>query len=230
MDGRIRLSDLATGRVLSVVTPDAQRAIFTYLGASSQLVPEDITAEDFSGAEIVLLEGYLLFNRPVVEKIITLAKASGAKLALDFGSYQVVEACRDFLDRILGESVDIVLANEDEAKAYTGMGESESLDILSEKVETAVVKVGKDGALLARDKQRFAVDAHLVEALDTTGAGDLWASGFLHGLTQGLSLENAAMLGSKVGSEVVQVMGAVIPEAGWRRVHEYKTGLFTRPA
>ena len=105
------------------------------------------------------------------------------------------------------------------------MGEAESLEILAGKVETAVVKVGKKGVLVAQGKGRHKVEAQLVKAIDTTGAGDLWASGFLFGLTQGLSLENAARLGCKVGSEVVQVMGAVIPDAGWQRVHQYRTGL-----
>jgi sugar/nucleoside kinase (ribokinase family) len=227
VDRRIRESDQATGRVLSVVTPDAQRTMFTYLGASAQLSPDDVTLADISDAGMVLLEGYLLFNRPVVEKILSLAKQAKAKVVLDLASFQVVEFCRDFLDEILETSVDMVLANEDEAKAYTGMGESESLDILAGKVETAVVKIGKKGVLLARGKERYAVDAHLVKAIDTTGAGDLWASGFLFGLTQGLNLENAARLGCKVGSEVVQVMGAVIPEEGWKRVHQYRSGLAT---
>lgn len=227
VDHRIRPSEMATGRVLSVVTPDAQRTMFTYLGASSQLGPDDITFEDVSDAGMVYLEGYLLFNRPVVEKIIDLAKRAKAKIVLDLGSYQVVEICRDFLDQILTDSVDIVLANEDEAKAYTGMGESESLDILAEKVGTAVVKVGKKGVLLGRGAARHQVDAHLVRAIDTTGAGDLWAAGFLFGLTQGLDLEASARLGCKVGSEVVQVMGAVIPEEGWKRVHHYRSGMIS---
>ena len=224
VDHRIRHSDMPTGRVLSVVTPDSQRTMFTYLGASSLLGPDDVSLEDLAGVGTLYLEGYLLFNRPVVEKLLSLAKQAKAKIVLDLGSYQVVEICRDFLEQIIG-SVDIVLANEDEAKAYTGMGESESLEILAGKVETAVVKIGKKGALLAQGKKRIQVDAHLVKALDTTGAGDLWASGFLFGLSQNLGLENAARLGSKVGSEVVQVMGAVIPDAGWQRVHQYRAGL-----
>ena len=230
VDRKIRVSDASTGRVLSVVTPDAQRTMFTYLGASSELHPDDVTAEHFHDAGMVLLEGYLLFNRPVVERIIDLAGKAGAKLVLDLGSFQVVEACRDFLDKIIHESVDIVLANEDEAKAFTGMGHSESLEILAAKVETAVVKVGKDGVLVGSGSDRHQVSGHPVQAIDTTGAGDLWASGFLYGLSHGLSLENAARLGCKVGSEVVQVLGAVIPDAGWDRIHGYKAGLISSVA
>ena len=227
VDHRIRRSDMATGRVLSVVTPDTQRTMFTYLGASTQLGPDDVVSADFSDAGIVYLEGYLLFNRPLVERILEVAKQARAKIVLDLGSYQVVEACRDFLDRVLPE-VDVVLANEDEAKAYTGMAESESLEILAGKVHIAAVKLGKHGVMLAQGNSRHQVEAHLVKAIDTTGAGDLWASGFVYGLTQGLGLDDAARLGCKVGSEVVQVMGAVIPESGWQRVHEYRQGLLSK--
>lgn len=228
VDHRIQVSDAPTGRVLSVVTPDAQRTMFTYLGASSTLHPDDIKPEHFADAGMVLLEGYLLFNRPVVERIVDLARKSGSKLILDLASFQVVEATRDFLDKLLHENVDIVLANEDEAKAYTGLGHAESLEVLGGKVATAVVKLGKDGVLIASGKQRYQVSGFPVKALDTTGAGDLWASGFLHGLTQGLSLEDSARLGCKVGSEVVQVLGAVIPDAGWGRIHGYKAELQTQ--
>ncbi len=224
VDHRINESDLATGRVLSVVTPDTQRTMFTFLGASTQLGPADVVLADFSDAGLVYLEGYLLFNRPLVERILEVAKQARAKIVLDLGSYQVVEVCRDFLDKVLPQ-VDIVLANEDEAKAYTGMAESESLEILAGKVHTAAVKLGKHGVMLAQGNSRHKVEAHLVKAIDTTGAGDLWASGFVYGLTQGLGLDDAARLGCKVGSEVVQVVGAVIPEAGWQRVHEYRQGL-----
>lgn len=229
VDHRIRTSDLSTGRVLSVVTPDTQRTMFTYLGASTQLGPEDVSLADFSDAGLVYLEGYLLFNRPLVERILEVAKQARAKIVLDLGSYQVVEVCRDFLDKVLPQ-VDIVLANEDEAKAYTGMAESESLEILAGKVHTAAVKLGKHGVMLAQGNARHRVEAHLVKAIDTTGAGDLWASGFVFGLTQGLGLDDAARLGCKVGSEVVQVMGAVIPDHGWERIRSYKGDLVSKSA
>jgi sugar/nucleoside kinase (ribokinase family) len=227
VDHRIRHSDMATGRVLSVVTPDTQRTMFTFLGASTQLGPDDVSLADFHDAGIVYLEGYLLFNRPLVERILETAKQAKAKIVLDLGSYQVVEVCRDFLDQVLPQ-VDVVLANEDEAKAYTGMAESESLEILAGKVHIAAVKLGKHGVMLAQGDSRHKVEAHLVKAVDTTGAGDLWASGFVFGLTQGLGLDDAARLGCKVGSEVVQVMGAVIPEPAWQRIHEYRHGLVNK--
>lgn len=223
----LRVSDDAeTGHVLSVVTPDAQRTMFTFLGASSALKPEDLTDADFADANLAHLEGYLLFNRPVVERALDLARKHGAKVALDLGSFQVVQAMRDYLDELFAQGrIDIVLANEDEARAYTGLGESESLDKFAEKVAVAVVKRGARGALVGSGKDRIEVSAHPVKAVDTTGAGDLWASGFLYGLNHDLGLENAANLGSRIGSEVVQVLGAVIPPEGWGRVREFREKL-----
>jgi sugar/nucleoside kinase (ribokinase family) len=227
VEERVRVSDdAATGHVLSVVTPDAQRTMFTFLGASSALHPDDITDADIADAKLVHLEGYLLFNRPVVERLLELARKHNARVALDLGSFQVVQAMRDYLNELFDKRrIDILLANEDEARAFTGLGESESLEAFANKVDTAVVKRGKHGALVARGKERLDVMAHPVKALDTTGAGDLWASGFLYGINHDLGLEGAASLGSKIGSEVVQVLGAVIPADGWGRVKEYREGL-----
>jgi sugar/nucleoside kinase (ribokinase family) len=224
VEERVRVADDAsTGHVLSVVTPDAQRTMFTFLGASSGLKPEELVDADLKDANLLHLEGYLLFNRPVVERALELARKHGAKVALDLGSFQVVQAMREYLDELFEKGrIDILLANEDEARAYTGLGESESLEKFAERVGTAVVKRGARGAIVGSGKDRVEVSAHTVKALDTTGAGDLWASGFLYGLNHDLGLENAAHLGSKIGSEVVQVLGAVIPPEGWGRVKDYR--------
>src|SRR5690606_11233721 len=101
VEERVRVSDDdATGHVLSVVTPDAQRTMFTFLGASSALKPDDITDADVSDAGLVHLEGYLLFNRPVVERLLELARKHDARVALDLGSFQVVQAMRDYLNEL----------------------------------------------------------------------------------------------------------------------------------
>lgn len=226
VESRLGSSEEATGRVLSVVTPDAQRTMFTFLGASTTLTPGDVNEADLRDAALVHLEGYLLFNRPVVERILQLAQALQVPVCLDLAAFQVVDAMRGFIDEMFAKrQIDLVIANEDEAKAYTGLGESESLEILAGKARTAVVKRGAEGVLVAQGKTRLEVAAHRVKAIDTTGAGDLWASGFLFGLHHGLSLDSSARLGCRVGAEVVQVLGAVIPEAGWQRIHDYRGSL-----
>jgi sugar/nucleoside kinase (ribokinase family) len=220
-------SDSPTGRVLSVITPDAQRSMATFLGASSECRPEELKNGCFADAAIVHIEGYLLFNPELILTAVETARAAGALISLDLASYTVVEGARDLLDRLVTESVDIVLANEDEARAFTGVGdELEALEILSQKTAIAVVKVGERGSYVAWEGQRLKIDPlgpH--PAVDTTGAGDLWAAGFLYGLVNGYSMPDSGRLASACGYEVCRVVGAAIPDDGWRRIHRIKSEL-----
>ncbi len=215
-------SDTPTGRVLSIITPDAQRSMFTFLGAASETRPQEITAEKFRDAAIVHIEGYLLFNEQLIFTALKAAKEAGALISLDLASFTVVEASKNILTDIVKEYVDILLANEDEARAYTGTeNETEALQILARDAHIAVMKVGKRGSFISCEG-----NAHSIgilgsgDAIDTTGAGDLWASGFLYGLVKGLPLEKCGRLGAACGYEVCQVIGAHIPEDGWERIKQ----------
>ncbi|MBI9075617.1 MAG: adenosine kinase [Desulfatibacillum sp.] len=209
-----------TGRVLSIVTPDAQRSMLTFLGASSSLDPLEVGADVFEDASVVLVEGYLLFNRDLITTALVNAKKSGAKVCLDLAAFTVVEHARDFLEDLVEKYVDILIANEDEAKAYTGLDNEEAaLRKLAEKSEIGVLKVGERGSYILNQGQMTRVQPQTGGAVrDTTGAGDLWASGFLYGLVNDFSMEKSGRLGSACGHEVCQVMGAGIPEEGWRRI------------
>jgi sugar/nucleoside kinase (ribokinase family) len=215
-------SDSPTGRVLSIITPDAQRSMLTYLGASSEIQPEEITNQFFQNAAIVHIEGYLLFNPNLIEAVLKAARTSGAKISLDLASYTVVKESRSLLQEIIKDYVDILIANEDETLAYTGhTDESRALTDLADSVEIAILKVGERGSYVAHGGEVTAVKAILGKpAIDTTGAGDLWASGFLFGLVNGYTLEKCGALGSACGYEVCQVVGASIPEEGWQRIRK----------
>ena len=215
-------SDSPTGRVLSIITPDAQRSMFTYLGASAEIRPQDITKQFFEKAAIVHIEGYLLFNPDLILQVLETAQKSGAKISLDLASYNVVEESRELVDHIVESFVDILIANEDEAWAYTGhKNESRAISALSAKAEMAVLKVGARGSFIASDHQIVRIQPQTGTAvIDTTGAGDLWAAGFLYGLVNGYSLERCGELGSACGFEVCQVVGANIPESGWERIRK----------
>lgn len=216
-------SNEPTGRVLSVVTPDAQRSMFTFLGASAQARPEEFSPAILAGAALVHIEGYLLFNRALMSAALASARASGALVSLDLASYTVVEASKDILHDIVREHVHILIANEDEARVYTGTAdESEALEMLAREVSVAVLKLGKRGSMIAYGDKRVMVDRMGDgRAVDTTGAGDLWAAGFLYGLVHGKSVEHAGKLGSVCGYEVCQVLGAQIPAQGWERIRAY---------
>jgi sugar/nucleoside kinase (ribokinase family) len=215
-------SDSPTGRVLSIITPDAQRSMFTYLGASAETRPQDITHSFFSDAAIVHIEGYLLFNPDLILKVLETARQSGAKISLDLASFNVVQESHELVEHIVASFVDILIANEDEACAYTGYkDEARAIKALSEKAEIAVLKVGERGSFIARDNQIVPIQPETGAAvIDTTGAGDLWAAGFLYGLVNGYALELCGKLGSTCGYEVCQVIGANIPEAGWERIRK----------
>lgn len=213
-------SNSPTGRVLSIITPDAQRSMFTFLGASAETSPEEMHKGCFDGAAIVHIEGYLLFNPDLIMGALQAAKAVGARISLDLASFTVVEQSRELLADLVDHYVDIVMANEEEARAFTGAAsETEALEMMAEKTDIAVVKVGPRGSYIARDGQTWKVDAMGDgRAVDTTGAGDLWASGFLFGLVKGYPLDQCGRIASACGYEVCQVVGATIPTDGWDRI------------
>lgn len=213
-------SQTPTGRVLSLVTPDAQRSMFTYLGAASELQPADLAQCEFQDAAIVHVEGYLLFNRDLIFAALERAKQAGAMVSLDLASFTVVDQSKEILQELVENFVDILLANEEEARAFTGYSnEADALETLSKHAEIAVLKVGKAGSYLAHRGTTVRVaPMGNGRAVDTTGAGDLWAAGFLYGLVKGYPLEKCGALGSACGYEVCQVVGANITEEGWGRI------------
>lgn len=215
-------SETPTGRVLSVISPDAQRSMFTYLGASAEMLPDEISQNCFcfNDAAIVHVEGYLLFNRDLMMAVLKAAKKSGALVSLDLASFNVVEESLDVLEDIIRDYVDILIANEDEAKAYCGhANEQKALTAMSKNVDVAALKLGSRGSVVARGNKIFTIAPRgSGEAVDTTGAGDLWASGFLFGMVNGYSIEKSGQLASACGHEVCQVIGAKIPEHGWERI------------
>jgi sugar/nucleoside kinase (ribokinase family) len=219
-------SHLPTGRVLSVITPDAQRSMMTYLGASAETLPEELSNTSLTAAAIVHIEGYLLFNRNLIMAALKSAKKAGAMISLDLASFTVVRDSKKFLNEIVPEYVDILIANEDEAFAFTGMDdERRALKKLAEKTTIAVLKAGKRGSFIFHDNQIIPIaPIGTGNAVDTTGAGDLWASGFLFGLVHSFPLEKCGALGSACGYEVCQVVGAAIPAAGWKRIKKLFAG------
>lgn len=212
--GRIRVvPHRATGQCLSLVTPDSQRTMRTFLGAAQALSAEMITPADFSGCTLAHIEGYLLYDRSTALRAIETAREAGCAVSLDLGSFEVVETARDILPDLLRDWVDIVFANEDEAAAFIGRDDPDAaLDALLALTPTAAVKLGVRGALLGRQRERVHVPAEPARAVDTTGAGDCWAAGFLHGWLTGRPLAWCGRAGAVLGAEAVSRVGAV-PEA-----------------
>lgn len=215
-----------TGRVLSIITPDAQRSMFTYLGASSEIQPDELTNGCFDNAAIVHIEGYLIFNPDLILGALKTAKAAGAVISLDLASFTVVEESKELLAQIVADYVDIVIANDDEARAFTGYAdETDALGAFAEKATIAVVNVGDRGSYISHNRKVLKIDAMGDgSAVDTTGAGDLWTAGFLYGLVNGYPLHKCGMIGSACGYEVCQVVGAAIADNGWNRIRTLLDG------
>jgi len=217
---RLCKSATPTGRVLSVITPDAERTMLTYLGASSETSADMITPDLFRGADMVHVEGYLMINEPLIRAILESAAAAGVPVSLDLASFTVVETRIDLVRELAAKYVSVLLANEDEARSYTGVSdEFECLKIMARDAECAVVKVGKRGSYVCLNDEITKIEPFgSGTALDTTGAGDLWASGFIYGLINGKTIAECGRIASLCGYEVCQVEGAHIPEEGWRRI------------
>lgn len=217
---RFLVGDRPTGRCLSLITPDSKRTMRTHLGAALTLDPHDITPALFEGARHTHIEGYLLFNYELMMAVLKSARAAGCTVSLDLASFEVVEATKSFLPELLQEYVDVVFGNEEECTRLLG-AENDFPDMartLAGWCDVAAVKLGPAGSLVASGDKVETVAPIRVHAIDTTGAGDVWASGFLYGWLNGRDLATCGRFGSILGAAIVQVDGAELPQEAWERV------------
>ena len=203
-----------TGRCLIMVTPDAEKTMSTSLGAGAFLLPEDLDDAAIKSAKVVYIEGYLYGLRETdsaVEKAIDLAKSSGTKVALSLADPVWVEMNREHFDRIL-DSVDLLFANDLEACQMAGADTrsvSDAIQVLSKRCETVAVTLGAQGSMVATGDDVVTIPAAPVErVIDTTGAGDSYAGGFLFGFVGGAGPSRCAALGALAASEIVSHLGA----------------------
>lgn len=212
------LSEKPTGRVMALVSPDSERTMATYLGAAADMKPEELTSIIFSGYSILYIEGYLVQDHRLIERAIDLARSNELKVAVDLSSYNIVEENLDFLKNLVAQKIDIVFANEEEAFAFTGKKPDEALQEIASMCELAIVKIGKEGSLVQKGAEKVKIDAIPATAVDTTGAGDSYAAGFLYGLVNNFSLEKSGRIASLLSGKAVEVMGAKIPQEIWTEI------------
>ena len=209
-----------TGTAVALVTPDSERTFATHLGAATELAAEELNDSFFKNYQILYLEGYLIFNLPLVEQACRLAKEKRMCIALDLSSFNVVTDMLPRFNEIVDKYVDIVFANEEEARAFTGLEPRDALDAIAERCTVAIVKTGPVGSWIKRGEEVIRVDALPVTPVDTTGAGDLYASGFLYGFSHGFSLDKCGLFGSILAGKVIEVVGARMPEEKWKEAKE----------
>lgn len=208
-----------TGRVMSLVSTDSERTMATYLGAAAEMNTDEVTPDLFEGYEYVYIEGYLIFNHELIEACAKAAKAAKVKIALDLSSFNLVEANLDFLKNLTEKYVDILFANEEEARSFTGLEPEDALHEIAKNCEIAVVKVGKDGSFIKKGDELVKVGIIKASPIDTTGAGDAYAAGFLYGLTHGCKMNTCGEVAALVSGKVVEVMGPNLSEEQWEKIH-----------
>jgi sugar/nucleoside kinase (ribokinase family) len=208
-----------TGLALALVSQDGERTFATHLGAAIELNASLITKELFDGYEYLHIEGYLISNRDLFKKIIECGKQSGCKISIDLASYNVVEENLEFLQEVC-KGVEVIFANEQEAEAFTKTSAEEAVHIIAEYANIAVVKLGAKGSIIKHNGQITTIEEVKRNKIDTTGAGDLYASGFLAGLCQNLPLNQCGKMGSVLAGNVIEIMGTKMSPERWSKIKE----------
>ena len=203
----------ATAQCLIFVTPDAQRTMCTYLGASVLLEPKDLDLSAVTEAKILYLEGYL-WDNPAAKnafiKAAEIAKSAGRKVALSLSDSFCVSRHRESFLELVEDYIDILFANEDEITSlYKTSNLNLAIEKLKEKCELAAITIGKHGSILISNGKETTIDPFILgKAIDTTGAGDLYAGGFLKGLADGMDPLISAKMGSICAGHIVTQLGS----------------------
>ncbi len=212
-------SSHSSGRSMVFVSGgNAERTFAVYLGAALDLVAEDLKQEWFEGYDYFHIEGYLVQNQALIRRAVELAHDAGCIISIDMASYNVVESNNAFLHDIVERYVDIVFANETEAKAFTKISDPKAaLEEISSHCKMAVVKVGKDGSWVKSGSEEYHIPAWPAEPVDATGAGDTYAAGFLYAHSLGLPLKMCGEVGSIIAAKVVEVIGTKMDVNRWKQ-------------
>ena len=208
-----------SGIAYTFISPGGERTFATYLGAAAMMGPDDLAPEMFEGYDYLYVEGYLVQNHTLIQRAVELAREMGLKICLDLASYNIVAADHEFFTRLVTEYVDVVFANEEEARAFAATEPSEALERLHSLCEVAVVKLGAAGSTIMRDGERVFAEAWPVDkVIDTTAAGDFYAAGVMYGLMRDCSLAQCAQVGTILSGHVIQIVGTQLSAQTWDHI------------
>lgn len=216
----IHYSSTESGRAVAFISPDSERTFATYLGAAVEMSSAEIDPSVFSKYDYFYIEGYMVQDHDLIETAIKTARSLSMKIAIDLASYNVVAENLDFLHRISREYVDMIFANEEEAKAFTGKDAESAVKEISTMCDIAVVKVGKRGSIIRQGDKEYHVSVIDANCIDTTGAGDLYAAGFLYGMSLDYDLERCGKIGALLSGKVIENIGAQITDANWETIKD----------
>ncbi|MBW2984174.1 adenosine kinase [Candidatus Woesearchaeota archaeon] len=222
-----KIDTYKTGHAITFITPDSERTFAVHLGASIKLEKEDLFFDDIKQSKVLHIEGYQLEDpnlRGVALHAMDFASKHKVKISIDLADPGIVKRNRDDLRRLVKKYADIVFANEDEAKALTGKEVIGALNEISNMAEIAILKLGRKGSLVKSGKDLHEIKPHSVKPLDTTGAGDMYAAGFLYALTHGYKLNQCGNIGSYLAAKVVEKIGARLDSIDHSIIEKVKDG------
>lgn len=211
-----------TGQCLVMVSPDAERTMLTFLGISAEISSKDLDTEALTHSQYLYLEGYLSASPTGKQACVDarkVAEANGVATALSLSDVSMVQFCRGGLEEMIGNGVDLVFANEGEAKAWTGKDTTaDAMNELKKIARTIVLTLGSKGALLFDGKQNIEIESFPTKAIDTNGAGDMFAGAFLYAITNGKDFATAGRLASYAASRTVSHFGPRLPPASHHEI------------
>jgi len=200
-----------TGHAITFITPDLERTFATHLGSAVELLADEIDYSIIKDSSILHLEGYLFEPenlRDVCYRSMKIAKENGVLVSVDLADPALVGRIKDVFTDVTEKYADIIFVNEEEAAAFTGFRDNKALDVLSGISGIAVVKLGPNGSMIKSGNTVIRIDAVKTEVVNTNGAGDMYAAGFLYGLTSGMSIELSGKIASYAASLAVASAGA----------------------
>ncbi len=210
-DKKYYFGDGMTGSCLVLTTPDAERTMNTCLAISSNFSIDNINLQDLSLSKYLYIEGYLVTSEQAIDAIkksISHCKKNNVKISLTFSDLSMVKYFKEKFNEILTEKIDLLFCNREEAMTFTG--EKDFINCCNNLLnlsETLIITNGKEGSNIITKSENIFIKPHVVKAIDTVGAGDTFAGGFLFGVTNGLDFQKAGELASKLSSKVVTKLG-----------------------
>lgn len=216
---KLLMSEVRSGVASTFISRDGERTFATHLGAAYRMEASDLTPEMFKGYTYLYVEGYLVQNHDLIMRAMQLAKDAGLQVCLDLASYNIVAEDLDFFKLLVNRYVDIVFANEEEAKAFAESNIGQALDIISSLCSIAVIKLGSKGSVIKKGTEVVRLNTKKIDCvMDTTGAGDFYAAGFMFGLMNGYSLEKCGQIGTILATEVIQIIGTSLSDEKWNEI------------
>ncbi len=223
MDRCARLDQGATGTSVILVSADGERTMNTHLGACRDYAPEHVPHQDIRNSQIFFTTAYI-WDTPnqidAIEQAIAAAREANCRIAIDLADPFAVDRSRERINQHIQRGLDVVFANAEEAKIMTGLGVEGAAHKLAETIRIAVVTDGAKGALIVAGDTRIHVPAEKVTVVDTTGAGDSFAAGFLHGLINDLSPEVCGKIATALAADCITHMGVKLSDGIEQRVAE----------